>query len=442
MPLADQAGLMWALTDVVLREALAQCRRWRDDGLELRMSVNLSPRSLSDPELPGRIAAMLAAERLEPEVLQLEITESRALPSGRGATRVADELRAMGVSIAIDDFGTGFSSLVQLQRLPVDEIKIDRSFVATMAHSQSDAAIVRSTIDLARNLGLRVTAEGVETEEARESLRAMGCELAQGYGLCRPVSADRCARVVRGTAIAMGSRHEPRAPRRAALAPRSSPASPPAHRGRRRAVRLHLAPGRRARRRHRRPRRGRSTRSPAPRLKLKLRYGRALDGFAADLTAAQLDAVRADPAVAFVEPDVVVTQAGLSHPVAAGETVPPGIRRVGGVAGTLTRPAAAPVAVLDSGLDLANADLVARAGINCVKTGTAPQDDSGHGTNVGGIIGARNSGAGVTGVAPGTPLYAVKVLGKSGHGHALPDPLRHQLGHGQRRRARASAWRT
>ena len=151
-------------------------------------------------------------------------------------------------------------------------------------------------------------------------------------------------------------------------------------------------------------------------IKLKFRYGRVLDGFAADLTAAQLGAVQADPAVAFVEPDAVVQQAGLSQPVAAGETVPPGIRRVGGVAGTLTRPAAAPVAVLDSGLDLANSDLAARAGINCVKAGTAPQDDSGHGTNVGGIIGARNSGAGVTGVAPGTPLYAVKVLAKSGMG--------------------------
>ena len=141
---------------------------------------------------------------LAPELLQLEITESRALPSGRGATRVADELRAMGVSIAIDDFGTGFSSLVQLQRLPVDEIKIDRSFVATMAHSPSDAAIVRSTIDLARNLGLRVTAEGVETDEARSHLSAMGCELAQGYGLCRPVSAERCARVVRESAAISG----------------------------------------------------------------------------------------------------------------------------------------------------------------------------------------------------------------------------------------------
>ena len=201
VPLADHAGLMGVLTDVVLRESLAQCRRWVDDGLVLRMSVNLSPRSLNDPELPARIAEMLAAEGLAPELLQLEITESRALPSGRGATRVADELRAMGVGIAIDDFGTGFSSLVQLQRLPVDEIKIDRSFVGTMAHNPSDAAIVRSTIDLARNLGLRVTAEGVETEEARAQLTEMGCELAQGYWLCRPVSADRCARVIRETGV-------------------------------------------------------------------------------------------------------------------------------------------------------------------------------------------------------------------------------------------------
>ena len=197
VPLAEQAGLMGELTDVVLRDAIAQCRRWRDQGLDLRVSVNLSPRSLADGDLPRRIGAMLAAHDVAPASLQLEITESRSLPGGRGATRVADELRAMGVSIAIDDFGTGFSSLVQLQRLPVDEIKIDRSFVATMAHSASDAAIVRSTIDLARNLGLRVTAEGVESDRARAQLTLMGCELAQGYSLCPPVSADRCARVVR-----------------------------------------------------------------------------------------------------------------------------------------------------------------------------------------------------------------------------------------------------
>ena len=152
-------------------------------------------------------------------------------------------------------------------------------------------------------------------------------------------------------------------------------------------------------------------------IKLKHRYDRVLDGFAAELTAEQVAALEAEPAVAFIEEDAVVASAaGLSFPVAAGEMVPPGIRRVGGVVGTLTRAAAAPVAVLDSGLDLANADLVARAGTNCVKPGTSPQDDSGHGTNVGGVIGARNSGAGVTGVAPGTPLYAVKVLSKSGSG--------------------------
>ena len=115
------------------------------------------------------------------------------MPGGHGPLAVLDELRTMGVSVAIDDFGTGYSSLVQLQKLPVDEIKIDRSFVANMADSPSDAAIVQSTIDLARNLGLLVCAEGVENEDARAQLEDMGCELAQGYGLCRPLPADRCA---------------------------------------------------------------------------------------------------------------------------------------------------------------------------------------------------------------------------------------------------------
>ena len=197
VPLAEQAGLIGHLTDVVLEKAIAQCASWQRDGLALRVSVNLSPRSLTDRELPRRIARLLHSHEVAPESLQLEITESRAVPAGRGTASVADELRAMGVSIAIDDFGTGFSSLVQLQRLPVDEIKIDRSFVATMAHSESDTAIVRSTIDLARNLGLHVTAEGVETEAARAQLAAMGCELAQGYGLCPPLPAAQCARVVR-----------------------------------------------------------------------------------------------------------------------------------------------------------------------------------------------------------------------------------------------------
>ena len=134
---------------------------------------------------------------MPPSRLQLEITESRAVPSGRVALGVLEELREMGVGLAIDDFGTGFSSLVQLQRLPVDEIKIDRSFVISMMTSESDAMIVRSTIDLARNLGLVVTAEGVEDQATRRRLADMGCDLAQGYELCRPLPADRCAQVVR-----------------------------------------------------------------------------------------------------------------------------------------------------------------------------------------------------------------------------------------------------
>ena len=194
--LAEQSGHINRLTEEVLRMAIAQSAQWLAAGVDLRMSVNVSPRSLLDPHLPRLIRELLDEYDVDPQGLQLEITESRAVPTGRVAVAVLEELRAVGVGIAIDDFGTGFSSLVQLQRLPVDEIKIDRSFVANMAHSPGDAGIVRSTIDLARNLGLVVTAEGVESEEAREQLAEMGCELAQGYGLCRPLPADRCLQAV------------------------------------------------------------------------------------------------------------------------------------------------------------------------------------------------------------------------------------------------------
>ena len=196
IPLAEQTGLIARVTNVVLSEAIAQAGRWAAAGIELRMSVNVSPRDLLDPHLPGLIRTLLDDAGVTPSQLQLEITESRSVPSGRVAMTVLDELRTMGVGLAIDDFGTGFSSLVQLQRLPVDEIKIDRSFVSAMIRSDSDAAIVRSTIDLARNLGLTVTAEGVEDEPTRRRLAEMGCDLAQGYELCRPLSPDRCAHVL------------------------------------------------------------------------------------------------------------------------------------------------------------------------------------------------------------------------------------------------------
>lgn len=151
-------------------------------------------------------------------------------------------------------------------------------------------------------------------------------------------------------------------------------------------------------------------------LKLRQRYESALDGFAADLTSSQVDWLRAHPAVAFVQPDATITGTG-SVAVASGETVAAGVRRVGAVKGPDAHPAASgAVAVLDSGIDLANADLTARHGTNCISPSSQAQDDRGHGTHVAGVIGARNAGSGVVGVAPATPVYAVKVLNKNGTG--------------------------
>jgi diguanylate cyclase (GGDEF)-like protein len=196
IPLAEHTGLISALTRVVMASALAQVRTWRDQGVELRVAVNISPRNLLDRDLPRRIAELLDEHGLDPAVLQLEVTESRAVPNRATAMAVLEDLRTMGVGIAIDDFGTGFSSLVQLQHLRVDEIKIDRSFVMRLTRSANDETIVRSTIDLARNLGLRVTAEGVETAEAHRRLAEMGCDLAQGYHLCPPLPGPQCAEAV------------------------------------------------------------------------------------------------------------------------------------------------------------------------------------------------------------------------------------------------------
>ena len=198
IPLAEQTGLIARVTDVVLRTAIAQCGAWPADGLKLRVSVNVSPRNLLDPHLPGLIRTLLADAGVRPAAAPArDHREPRRAERPRRARPSSRSCATMGVGLAIDDFGTGFSSLVQLQRLPVDEIKIDRSFVSAMMTSESDATIVRSTIDLARNLGLTVTAEGVEDQATRRRLADMGCDLAQGYELCRPLPADRCAQVLR-----------------------------------------------------------------------------------------------------------------------------------------------------------------------------------------------------------------------------------------------------
>jgi diguanylate cyclase (GGDEF)-like protein/PAS domain S-box-containing protein len=189
IPLAQQTGLIKPLTLYVLDEALCQCREWQNAGLNIGVAVNLSVRNLLDADFPTQVRRLLVKREVDPGLLQLEITESTMLSDPVRTKRVLDKLAAMGIALSIDDFGTGYSSLSYLSQLPVNEIKIDRSFVMNMAESDNDAVIVRSTIDLGRNLGLQVVAEGVETEQAWDELSELGCTLAQGYYLSRPVPA-------------------------------------------------------------------------------------------------------------------------------------------------------------------------------------------------------------------------------------------------------------
>jgi diguanylate cyclase (GGDEF)-like protein len=186
---AERSGLIQALTSHVLRTALGQCRVWRLSGLPMNVSVNISARSLS-AELPGEISRILAETGVAAHALTLEITESSIMADPEHTSGVLEELSAMGVRLAIDDFGTGYSSLTYLKRLPVDEIKIDKSFVLGMSRDENDAAIVRSTVDLGRNLGLRVVAEGIEDSDTWTTLATLGCDMAQGYYYSPPLSTD------------------------------------------------------------------------------------------------------------------------------------------------------------------------------------------------------------------------------------------------------------
>jgi diguanylate cyclase (GGDEF)-like protein len=189
IPIAQQTGLIKPLTLYVMDAALSQCRAWLEDGLRLAIAVNLSARNLVDGGFPYQVAGLLERWRIEPSLVEFEITES-AMLSDPGRTRlILEQLSDMGIRLSIDDFGTGYSSLAYLKRLPVNEIKVDRSFVMNMHEDEDNATIVRSTIDLGRNLGLDVVAEGVENQQVWDRLRALGCTAAQGYYLSRPVPA-------------------------------------------------------------------------------------------------------------------------------------------------------------------------------------------------------------------------------------------------------------
>lgn len=187
IPIAEQSGLIHPLTRWVLNRALKDCARWTKAGYTLGVSINISVANLRDPQLVHEIAVALQKWHVPASTLTLELTESAVMDDADHALQVLTRLHDMGVRLAIDDFGTGYSSLSYLKRLPVDLIKIDRSFVMEMESNNNDAIIVRSTVDLAHNMGMKVVAEGVENAEALAQLRALGCDLAQGYLISRPV---------------------------------------------------------------------------------------------------------------------------------------------------------------------------------------------------------------------------------------------------------------
>ncbi|WP_121162505.1 putative bifunctional diguanylate cyclase/phosphodiesterase [Micromonospora pisi] len=193
----EGSELLGPFTRYVIDKALAVAADWARHGLDVPISINLSARSLLDPRLPAEVAESLRRHQVPAHRLVLEITETVVMSELGVIDEVLSELRAMGIQLAVDDFGTGFSSLTFLTRVPVDELKVDRSFVMAMADSPEAAAIVRSTVGLGRELGLRVVAEGVETADQRAALVELGCTAAQGYHFFRPMPSDKIVTVLR-----------------------------------------------------------------------------------------------------------------------------------------------------------------------------------------------------------------------------------------------------
>jgi diguanylate cyclase (GGDEF)-like protein/hemerythrin-like metal-binding protein len=189
--IAERTGLIKPLTHWVLNAALRQCLAWRRDGGPPSVAVNLSARSLYDPQLPAQITGLLHACGMPAEALELEITESAIIVDPARAGETMQRLVDLGMRISIDDFGTGYTSLGAIRRLPAHEIKIDKSFVLGMSGDESEEVIARVILDLGRNLGFRVVAEGVETEAVARRLTMLGCDFAQGYLISKPLPGDQ-----------------------------------------------------------------------------------------------------------------------------------------------------------------------------------------------------------------------------------------------------------
>jgi diguanylate cyclase (GGDEF)-like protein len=200
--LAERSGLMRSLSLNVLEQAVAQVRQWLDVGLELSVAVNLSTRDLVDVKLVDDVSGCLERNNVPPHLLELEITESVLMADPRRAGTILGKLKDIGVSTGIDDFGTGYSSLGYLRDLPLRSLKIDRSFVQSMQADRPDEVIVRSTIDLAHNLGLAVVGEGIEEPRTWNRLRELGCDYGQGFLLSRPLSPDALLHWLRSSDLA------------------------------------------------------------------------------------------------------------------------------------------------------------------------------------------------------------------------------------------------
>jgi EAL domain-containing protein (putative c-di-GMP-specific phosphodiesterase class I) len=190
IPAAESTGLIIPFTLYVLRLALSQMSDWQTAAEEFTVAVNLSPRCLGDPELPAKVLGILAEYGVPARQLELEITENTLAHDPDRALATLTALHNAGIRISIDDFGTGYSSMSYLKRLPVSELKVDRSFVAGMLSDLDDNVLVRSVVDLGHNLGLTVVAEGVEDQATLEALADVGCDVAQGYHTGRPMTVE------------------------------------------------------------------------------------------------------------------------------------------------------------------------------------------------------------------------------------------------------------
>jgi len=206
IPVAEQTGLINAITDWVFQSAVAHINYWKLDGLEMPVAVNVSARVFQSPKFIEQLRVILSSAAVPGRLLEIEITENVLMTDFERGYRLLCELHELGLSIAIDDFGTGYSSLAYLKRLPIDTLKIDKSFVLDMATDENDAAIVRSTIDLGHNLGFKVVAEGIENGHAEDMLTQLGCDFAQGYHISYPLPAPELERWMKESPWGLGKR--------------------------------------------------------------------------------------------------------------------------------------------------------------------------------------------------------------------------------------------